>query len=523
MIDHIYSESGLGRNVDAIIPFAAVSENGIEIDGLESESELAHRLMLVNVLRLLGRVIRNKKERHMSCRPIQVLLPLSPNHGTFGGDGLYSESKLGLESLMHRFESESWSDELTICGVVIGWTRGTGLMSGNDVVAETIESHDVLTFSQQEMAFNILMLMTPSIVRLCENEPILADLGGGCLGRMDNCKSILSKARADIDLAVEISRAIKNEDSHERDLLDGPRDGPPHQVEPAAMKQRTSLQIGFPSLPSFENDLKPLQHLQEMVDPSSTVVIVGFSELGPWGSSRTRWEMESQGRLTQAGYVEMAWIMNLIRHYDGNANGGHYVGWVDTKTGEHVRDCDVEEKYGQYILENSGIRLVDPELSGGYDPERKECLQEIAVEEDLHEFDATLATAEAFKLRHGEYVTVRQLDGPDEYRVQIKAGAQILVPKAVSFSWGLVAGQIPKGWDPAKYGIQEDLISQVDPVTLYTLCCVSEALYSAGITDAMEIFKYIHLAEMGNFVGSSMGGTVKTRHMYKDMYLDKQI
>ncbi len=207
----------------------------------------------------------------------------------------------------------------------------------------------------------------------------------------------------------------------------------------------------------------------------------------------------------------------------GEVKGGHYVGWVDAKTGEQVHDSQIEQKYGDYILDHSGIRLVDPELFGGYDPEKKEYLQEIAVEEDLPEFDATLATAEAFKLRHGEHVTIRQLDGPDEFRVQIKCGAHILVPKAVPFSRGLVAGQIPKGWDPVKYGIQKDLVNQADPVTLYTLCCVSEALYSAGITDSLEIFKYIHLSEMGNFIGSSMGGTTKTRHMYKDMYLDKQV
>ena len=29
-----------------------------------------------------------------------MLLPLSPNHGSFGHDGLYAESKLGLESLL---------------------------------------------------------------------------------------------------------------------------------------------------------------------------------------------------------------------------------------------------------------------------------------------------------------------------------------------------------------------------------------------------------------------------------------
>jgi fatty acid synthase subunit alpha len=522
LIDHIYSGSGLARDLDAILPFAAISEGGFELDSLHGKPELAHRLMLVNVLRLLGRIIKNKRARQINCHPTQVLLPLSPNHGIIGGDGLYSESKLGLESLLNRVRSESWSDELTICGVIIGWTRGTGLMSFNDSVAEEMERHDVLTFSQQEMAFNIVMLMTPTVVALCENEPIVANFGGG-LDRLEDCKSVLLQARANIDSAIKVAKAVNEENKREDALLNRSSKSTNDSTNAGMIRHRSTLQIGFPSLPDFEKDLRPLEHLQGMVDPSSTVVVVGFSELGPWGSSRTRWQVESQGKLSQAGYIEIAWIMNLIKHFDGDTPKGHYVGWVDVKTGKQVDDCDIESKYGQYILEHSGMRLVEPEILGGYDPKKKEYLQEIAIEEDLPEFDTTLATAEAFKLRHGDNVVIRHSDGSGECSIQIKRGAHIQVAKTSPFNWSLVAGQIPTGWNPAAYGIPEDLIGQVDPATLYTLCCVSEALYSAGITDSMEIFKHVHLSEMGNFIGSSMGGPSKTRAMYKDVYLDKDV
>lgn len=77
LVDYIYST--LGLDLDYILPFAAV-----------------HRIMLVNLLRLLGAVKVKKASRHILTRPTQVILPLSPNHGTFGRDGLYSESKIGL-------------------------------------------------------------------------------------------------------------------------------------------------------------------------------------------------------------------------------------------------------------------------------------------------------------------------------------------------------------------------------------------------------------------------------------------
>jgi fatty acid synthase subunit alpha len=38
------------------VPFAAIPEQGIEATELGGRSELAHRLMLTNVLRLLGAV-----------------------------------------------------------------------------------------------------------------------------------------------------------------------------------------------------------------------------------------------------------------------------------------------------------------------------------------------------------------------------------------------------------------------------------------------------------------------------------
>ena len=522
LIDYIYGESGLGRSIDVMIPFAAMSEQGIEVDQLESRSELAHRLMLVNVLRLIGCIIRRKTEANIHCCPTKVLLPLSPNHGTFGGDGLYSESKLGLESLLKRFSSESWGDKVSICGVIIGWTRGTGLMESNDILAETIESHGALTFSQEEMALNILTLLAPSVGRLYEDEPIIADFGGG-LQCLEGMKRMLTVARSKIAQEAEIKKATLEENTFEESTINGSSLRPKSKNMITSVKDRSTLKIEFPKLPCYDSDLDTLRHLQGMVDLSSTIVIVGFSELGPWGNSRTRWQMESQRRLTQAGYIELAWMMGLIRHFDGDRAGGYHVGWIDAKTGEAMDDHQIPKRFGEHILSHTGIRLIEPELLGGYDPDKKEYLQEIAIEDDLPEFDATLATAQAFKLRHGEGAVIRQLEEPDSFRVHLKAGTHIMVPKAVPLPSSVVAGLLPSGWDAAKYGIPDDIVSQVDTVTLYLLCCVSEAFFSAGIEDPMEVYKYFHLSEIGNFLGTSMGGTVKTRELYRDVHHDKQV
>ena len=519
LVDYIHDSSGLNRNLDIVIPFAAMSEPGIEIDGIESKSELAHRMMLVNVLRLLGCIIKKKRRNSIHCHLTQVLLPLSPNHGTFGGDGLYSESKLGLESLLNRFSSESWRDQISVCGVIIGWTRGTGLMESNDVVAETVESHKVLTFSQDEMALNILSLLTPTIARLCEDEPFVADFGGG-LQSIQNLKSIVDEARRAISQTVETRKAILQEDALERASF---KEAGAENFVPSKSKQRGTLKQDFPHLPDYSRELYQMRNLNGMADLSTTIVVVGFSELGPWGNSRTRWQMESQRKLSRTGYIELAWMMGLIKHFDGDRAGLRYVGWIDAKTEEAIDDDQVEGKFGEYILSHSGIRIIEPEMLGGYNPNKKDYMQEIAIEDDMPEFDATLATAEAFKLKHGDGVLVKQMDEPDSFRVQVRAGARIMVPKAVPLQSSVIAGMMPTGWDAAKFGISEDIISQVDTVTLYTICCVSEAFLSAGIEDPMEIFKFIHLSEIGNFIGSSLGGTEKNRQMFRDVYLDKNI
>ncbi|EKG22538.1 Beta-ketoacyl synthase [Macrophomina phaseolina MS6] len=522
LVSHIYAgPSSYGGDLDFIIPFAAISETGQEIDRIDGKSELAHRIMLTNVLRLLGAVKQAKEARGLDTHPTIAVLPLSPNHGTFGGDGLYAESKLGLETLFNRFRSENWSNYVAVCGAVIGWTRGTGLMSGNNIVARAIEERgNCLTFNTPEMAFNILALLSPQIRALCEEAPVYADLNGG-LQFLPDLKAVITGARKSILDDSRLRKALAAERKQQQSVLDGPAK-PKAEKAPSSSSStpRATVQFGYPSLPSHDEVVSGAPRLQNMIDLSRTVVVVGYSELGPWGSARTRWEVEQQGKLSWAGYVEMAWLMGLVRFCDGEAKGKPYVGWVDAESGEPVQDIDFEQKYGEYIDKHAGIRVIEPEGLGNYDPTSKELLHEVVVEQDLPAFGADRTTAQAFKKRHGDNVDIRPADA-DSYTVQVKKGAHFLVPKAVSFD-RQVAGQLPKGWDPRRYGVPDDIISQVDPVTIYTLCCVNEALVHAGFGDPFEIWQHIHVSELANCVGSGAGSLLALRAVYRDRYLDKE-
>ena len=524
LIKYIYDDAkdgGLGWDLDAIIPFAAIPENGIELENIDSKSEFAHRIMLTNIYRIMGQVKIQKSDRGIETRPAQVILPLSPNHGTFGGDGLYSESKLSLETLFNRWYSENWANQLTVCGAVIGWTRGTGLMSANNIIAEGIEKMGVRTFSQKEMAFNLLGLMTPEVVELCQKMPVMADLNGG-LQFLNDLKVFTNKLRSELYETSDIRKAVSLESSMEYKVVAGEKmaDVGYSKVE---VNPRANIDLQFPVFEKSHEEIKALApDLEGMLDLDNVIVVTGFSEVSPWGSSRTRWEMEAFGEFSLEGCVEMAWMMGLIKYHSGPLKGKPYNGWVDAKTNVPVDDKEIKSKYEEHILDHTGIRLIEPELFDGYDPKKKHLIQEVVVEEDMEPFETSKETAEQFKMEHGDKVDVFEIPESGQYTVKLLKGATLYIPKAIRFD-RLVAGQIPTGWNAKTYGISDDTIAQVDPITLFVLVSVAEAFISSGITDPYEMYKYVHVSEVGNCSGSGMGGTTALRGMFKERFRDTPV
>ncbi|KAJ2985569.1 hypothetical protein NUW58_g5458 [Xylaria curta] len=524
LVAYVYNDSqGLGLDIDFVIPFAAIPELGREIDGLDSVSELAHRAMLTNVIRMMGCIKQEKQRRNYVGRPTTMILPLSPNHGDFGGDGLYSESKIGLETLFNRYRSETWPDYLSIIGAVIGWTRGTSLMSANNIVAEGIEKLGFLTFSAGEMAFNILALLSPFIIKRSDSNPVYANLSGGLMG-FQKLKDRIIAIRKAITSKRQERQAICAERGRQEEVIQGSTVSMGHgKLMSGPQRKRSNILQQFPRLSSHRDMTAGLESLIDMVDMSRTVVVVGCSELGPLGSLRTRWEMESQGRFSQNGLTEMAWIMGLVDHYSGLVDGKPYIGWLDAASRKPVEEGEFEARYGEYITEHSGIRTLEPDSLDGYDPLKKATLQEVVINEDLPAFTTSESLARSLKLRHGDKVDISPQE-PDleSWSVVVKRGAVFFVEKATNGHQS-IAGQLPKGWNAATYGIPQDIISQVDPITLYVLCCVSEAMFSAGIEDPFELYQHIHASELGSFIGCGMGTIKSMRDMYRHRYRDAPV
>ncbi|KAJ2817765.1 fatty acid synthase alpha subunit Lsd1, partial [Coemansia sp. 'formosensis'] len=459
-----------------------------------------------------------KEKLGYETRPSLVVLPLSPNHGNFGGDGLYGECKIGLETAFNRWKSESWQDYLSIAGAVIGWTRGTGLMSANNTAAQEIERLGVRTFSTREMAFNILGLLHFGIRDIAYCQPIWADLNGG-MGGIEDIGYAVGKARMHIQRKSGTLTTIAREAAFDFATIHY------QPAPPLVVAQETEVlakpKHHFPA-PRHYDQLQHLRHLQGMVNLDNVVVVTGYGEVGPHGNAETRWEMEAYGEFSLEGCIELAWIMGLIKHFNGTlkSTGAMYVGWVDAKTEEPIRDFDVKSRYEEYILVHTGIRLIEPELAHGYDPNKRTLLREIQIEHDMEPFEVTADEAATFKVQNGSNVDIWENTAGGSWSVKFLKGALIRVPMALKES-RLVAALVPTGWDPRRYGIPDDVVKQVDFVTCYALVATVEALVRSGITDPYELYRYFHVSEVGNTTGSGLGGCRSMQDIFRNRFLDK--
>ncbi|KAG6574452.1 putative fatty acid synthase subunit alpha [Phytophthora cinnamomi] len=516
LVAHIYNVHKL--DLDFVIPFAALSEVGRTIADIDSRSELALRIMLTNTMRLLGEVVTAKKARDITTRPALVILPMSPNHGSFGGDGLYAESKLGVESLMGKWYSEGWDDQLSIVGAIIGWTRGTGLMSGNNVVAAGVEKMGMRTFSTTEMGFNLSALMHPQIVRRAVQSPVIADLTGG-MAQVSDLKDQVDAIRADISKRSKLQASIHAALESDKKMLALPSKqqlAVPNSKKFAPRANMSSYYCNsFPKLSGVSGLSASAKQamLRGMLDLRQVVVVTGFGEVSPWGNSRTRWEMESYGEFSLEGCIELAWLTGRIVFDKGN--------WVDAKTKEIVPDHQVKPRYEEDILKHSGIRIVEPELFDGYDPKNKMVLHQVAIDKKMSPIEvADREEALQFRKELGkENVDVFQ-NASGAWMIRLRKGSVLNIPRALNFD-RFVAGQIPTGWSAERLGLSKDLADAVDPTTLYTLVSTMDAFVAAGVTDPYEFYQYVHVSEIGNTSGGGMGGMRALTQIYKNRLLGK--
>ncbi len=487
---------------DLLLPFGAVGD-AATLDRLDGRAQVALRVLLLGVEALIGAVARRHIERGVPDDRCHVVLPLSPNHGAFGGDGLYAETKAALEVLVEKWRSEhdAWGRATTLCAARIGWVRGTGLMDANNPVAARLEAQTaVRTFSAAEMGFLIAGLCAGPARAVAQDQPLRADLTGR-FGAIPDLRETVGAIRADIGAAVQTARRRAELDRAFAAATGGSTPARP-MVEPA---------VAWP-LPVAEPT--PCAWPQHGLDPKDMVVIVGLGEVGPCGSDRTRFELEVGRGLSPASVLELAWMCGLVRWEDGPGGGG----WIDVEADAPIAEADIAGRFGDAVLQRSGIRLIEPETAG-YDPEAVPVHATVYIDRDFEFPVADEAEARAFAAADPERTAIRREgQGADaRWLVTRKAGAEVKVLRHARLQ-ARIAGLIPQGFDFARYGIPVEMTERVDRVALFNLVATVDAFLSAGL-DPETLLAHIHPARVANTQGAGIGGMASLRRLYQDHLL----
>ncbi|MBT9557035.1 MAG: DUF1729 domain-containing protein [Myxococcales bacterium] len=488
---------------DLLLPFAAIPESA-DLTGLGGRSLASFRVLVLGVERLIARIAEGYRARSLSLseprRCCHVILPLSPNHGLFGGDGVYGESKAALEVLLARWSAEShvWGRAVTLVGARIGWVRGTGLMHQNDALASRLEAATgLVTYSQAEMAAKLLALCDLETCERAKLAPVVADLTGG-LAAIPDLGARFAAIRGELE--------AENAALRRRQSLDAALDAATRRPAPPAewVSPRATPELLLPDPSDAELASFPaLDHL----DPRRVVAIIGYGEVGPYGSARTRWAIERDRALSLEGASELAWMTGLTKP-DGEG------GWLDVATGTPVDDVDLLERYEARLLAHAGIRVVEPALQT-FDPSAALSFMDVHLDRDFVFPVPTREIADALVAGDPGHTELREVNG--ELMVLRKAGAVVKVRRAVKLDRTTV-GQVPAGWDATRLGIPAELVAQVDRTTLFLLVATAEAFLAAGL-EPEELQGFLHPARIGSTQSSGIGGMLKLRRLYQDFLL----
>ena len=438
--------------------------------------------------------------RTAAPRPV-VVLPLSPNHGGFGGDGAYGESKAALEVLLARWHSEqaTWGARVRIVAPRIGWVRGTGLMGAADAVAALAEDRlGVRTFSAEEVGWLLSVLAGPGPAReRAGDAPLRIDLSGGL-------SAIADLHGAVAPLAAELRE--RESAARRRGELD------------AAVAAPAADDVRVEALPRCDTDSAPRGAAARRplgdapaLDPADLVVIVGGAELGPCGTAATRFDAELTGVASPAGVAELAWLCGLVAFELDGYRGR----WVDVATRAEVPEAQLAARYASAVAARIGVRALEDDRD--VDAAGRAVLAPVELPAELRFAVDDEAQARTFEAAGAE---LRHDAAGGGWHVVLRAGAQIRVPSSVAHE-RRVAGQLPAGLDLARFGIPADLLASADRLALVNLACTSEAFASAGITPE-ELLGEVHPALVACTQGCGMGGMASVRRMMLDSLLDAE-
>ena len=439
------------------------------------------KVLLWAVQRLIGGLSHIGSERDIASR-LHVVLPGSPNRGMFGGDGAYGEAKSALDAVVTRWKAEtSWSQRVSLAHALIGWTKGTGLMGHNDAIVGAVEEAGVTTYTTEQMASMLL--------DLCDIESKVAAARAPIAGRPDRWT---------------------RRDRHRHGANWPPRPArrwPPRAPTRPTRTTSSGTIRALPSPPRGYAAAPPPEWDDLDVDPADLVVIVGGAELGPYGSSRTRFEMEVSGELSAAGVLELAWTTGLVKWEDDPEAGlvRHRSPATWSTRANWWSATTTPSSSGSASASSSTTVRSTPDHAAPL-------LVSVFLDKDFTFVVSSEADARGFAQFDPEHTVIAPVPDSGDWQVTRKAGTEIRVPRKVKLS-RTVGAQIPTGFDPTVYGVSQDMVSSIDRVALWNLVTTVDAFLSAGFTPT-ELMRWVHPSLVASTQGTGMGGMTSMQTMY---------
>ncbi|OHQ53817.1 type I polyketide synthase [Corynebacterium sp. HMSC070H05] len=466
-------------------PFAAppVSGSLAEVGG---NAETQARLLLWSVERTIaGLSDLAQRGDHFPAERAHIVLPGSPNRGTFGGDGAYGEVKAAFDAIVNKWSAETgWPEGVTLAQARIGWVAGTHLMGGNDGLVPAAQAAGIHVWSPEEISTQLLSLVTEESREQAKQSPLDLDLTGGLEDAGVSIADLARNARVDV-------AGTESSTSNGATVRALPNVATPRQPAPAAVGDVTCA-------------------LDDMV------VVVGIGEVSSWGSGRTRREAEygitrtGEVDLTAAGVLELAWMMGLIT-WSEDPNPA----WYD-EDGAEVAEEDIYERFRDDVIARSGIRTLTDKYfltdQGSID------LEQVYLDRDITFTVATEEEALAYVEADGEKTTIRQIDG--EWSVTRHAGALAHVPKKATLT-RTVAGQMPDGFDPTKWGIPAQMADGMDRMAAWNLVTAVDAFINAGFTPA-ELMQKVHPSFIATTQGTGIGGMESLHKVFVSRFIGEE-
>ncbi len=458
-----------------LFPFAAPRVHGLLSDAGPAQENQA-RLLLWSLQRLIA-----KAAEAQDGGRVHVVLPGSPNRGTFGGDGAYGETKAALDAVVNKWKVEKgWPERVTLAHAHIGWVAGTNLMGGNDALIPAAKAEGIHVYRTEEIADELLSLATAEARAQAVEAPLDADFTGGL-------------ATAKVSLP-ELANRIAVEAVEETE-------------EPAATIKALPTPVRHRQAAAIETG-EITQSLDDMV------VIVGVGEVSSWGSGRTRYEAEygiqrdGSVELTAAGVLELAWMTGLVTWKEDPAPG-----WYDADNVE-VAEEDIYDRFRDEVVARAGIR----QLTDKYFLTNKGSIDVATVYLD-REIEFPVDTeAEALDYVEADPDNTKIFPTPDgEWLVRKLKGAIARVPKKATLT-RTVAGQMPDDFDPARWGVPAAMLDGLDRIAVWNLVTAVDAFLTAGFSPA-ELLQSIHPGDVSSTQGTGIGGMESLHKVFVTRFL----